>query len=176
MAVLGVAVPEFIVAPLLVLVFAVGLGLLPSVGWGTPLQAVLPSVTLAVFPAALAAQITRAEMLDVLAKPHIPVARSKGLTERRILWVHGARLALTSVTALSGMFFAGLLSGAVIVEVMFAVPGLGRLLYDAVLAQDLPMLQAGLLAVVAIGVLSSAAAELLQLAGDPVARQWQDTR
>lgn len=169
-SVLGVAVPEFILAPLLVLVFAVAFPLLPATGWGAPAQFVLPAVTLALFPMALAAQLTRAEMLDVMTRPHVAVARSKGLSEQRVLWRHGARLALTSVTSLSGIFFAGTLSGAVVVEVVFAVPGLGRLLFDAVIGQDLPMIQAGLLLVIVIAVLASLATDALQLAGDPVAR------
>ncbi|MEK6443276.1 ABC transporter permease [Pseudonocardia sp. T1-2H] len=169
-SVLGVAVPEFILAPLLVLVLAIAVPLLPATGWGGPLQAVLPVLTLAAFPTALAAQLTRAETLDALGRPHIPVARAKGLTERRVLWKHAARLALTGVTALSGLFFAGLIGGAVVVEVVFGIPGLGRLLYDAVLAQDLPMVQAGLLAIVVIAVLASVATELVALAMDPVAR------
>ncbi|GAA1829143.1 ABC transporter permease [Pseudonocardia ailaonensis] len=170
LSVLGVAVPEFILAPLLVLAFAIAVPLLPATGWGSVAQLVLPVVTLASFPAALAAQLTRAETIDALGRPHVAVARSKGLPESRVLWRHGARLALTSVVSLSGMFFAGLLGGSVIVEVVFAVPGLGRLLYDAVISQDLPMLQAGLLAVVAVAALASIAAELLALSLDPVAR------
>ena len=106
----------------------------------------------------------------MLTRQHIVLARAKGLTDGVVLWRHGARLALTAVTSLSGMFFAGLLSGAVVVEVVFAVPGLGRLLYDAVIGQDLPLVQAGLLAVVLIAVLAALAAEVLQLALDPVAR------
>jgi peptide/nickel transport system permease protein len=169
-SVLGVAIPEFILAPLLVLVLAIAVPLLPATGWGGPLQAVLPVLTLAAFPTALAAQLTRAETLDALGRPHIPVARAKGLTERRVLWKHAVPLALTGVTALSGLFFAGLIGGAVVVEVVFGIPGLGRLLYDAVLAQDLPMVQAGLLAIVVIAVLASVATELVALAMDPVAR------
>jgi peptide/nickel transport system permease protein len=169
-SVLGVAVPEFIIAPVLVLLFAVVVPVLPALGWGSPAQAVLPALTLAAFPAALAAQLTRAETTDVLSRPHVVLARAKGLTDGVVLWRHGARLALTAVTSLSGLFFAGLLSGAVVVEVVFAVPGLGRLLYDAVVGQDLPMVQAGLLAVVLIAVLGALVAELLQLALDPVAR------
>ncbi|MHA6796237.1 ABC transporter permease [Pseudonocardia bannensis] len=171
LSVAGVAVPEFILAPVLVLIFAVGMGVLPATGWGDPVQAVLPVATLAAFPTALAAQLTRADMLDVLGRPHVTLARAKGLSERRVIWVHAARLACTSVTSLSGIFFAGMLSGAVVVEVIFAVPGLGRLLYDAVMAQDLPMLQSGLLLVVAIAVAASLLAESVALLGDPVARQ-----
>jgi peptide/nickel transport system permease protein len=169
-SVLGVAVPEFILAPVLVLMFAVVVPVLPALGWGSAAQAVLPALTLAAFPAALAAQLTRAETTDVLTRPHVVLARAKGLTDGVVLWRHGARLALTAVTSLSGLFFAGLLSGAVVVEVVFAVPGLGRLLYDAVVGQDLPMVQAGLLAVVLVAVLGALVAEVLQLALDPVAR------
>lgn len=171
LSVLGAAVPEFILAPLLVLVFAVALPLLPAAGWGTPAAAVLPVVTLALFPAALAAQLTRAETADVLDALHVRAARARGFTERRLLWVHAARRSSTSVTALSGTFFAGLLGGSVVVEVVFAVPGLGRLLYDAVLAQDLPTVQGGLLVLVTIAVLVTIVTELGQLAIDPVARR-----
>ncbi|MET0190645.1 MAG: ABC transporter permease [Pseudonocardia sediminis] len=170
LGVAGVAVPEFVLAPWLVLVFAVGAGALPALGWGGPQHVVLPVLTLAVYPAALAAQLVRAETADVLTRPHVPVARAKGLPARRVLWRHGARLATTSVTSLSGTFVAGLLGGSVVVEVVFGVPGLGRLLYDAVLAQDLPVIQAGTLALVAVAVAAGVLVELAGLAADPVAR------
>ncbi|MEQ3552196.1 ABC transporter permease [Pseudonocardia nematodicida] len=169
-SVLGVAVPEFVLGTVLVLTFAVYLPLLPATGWGTPAQAVLPVLTLAAFPAALAAQLVRAETVDALGRPHVAVARAKGLADSVVLWRHGGRLALTSVTSLSGLFLGGLLGGAVVVEVLFAVPGLGRLLYDAVLGQDLPVVQAGLLAIVVVAALAGIVAELVALALDPVAR------
>lgn len=169
-SVLGVAVPEFVLGTLLVLVFAVVLPLLPATGWGSPAQAVLPVLTLAAFPAALAAQLVRAETVDALGRPHVAVARSKGLPDRVVLWRHGGRLALTSVTSMSGLFLGGLLGGSVVVEVLFSVPGVGRLLYDAVLGQDLPVVQAGLLAVIMLAALAGVLAEVLALALDPVAR------
>ncbi|MEV1293924.1 ABC transporter permease [Pseudonocardia sp. NPDC049635] len=169
-SVLGVAVPEFVLGTVLVLTFAVTLPLLPATGWGTPAQAVLPVLTLAAFPAALAAQLVRAETVDALARPHVAVARSKGLPGPTVLWRHGGRLALTSVASMSGLFLGGLLGGSVVVEVLFAVPGLGRLLYDAVLGQDLPVVQAGLLTVVMVAALAGILAELLALSLDPVAR------
>lgn len=171
LSVLGAAVPEFILAPLLVLVFAVLLPLLPAAGWGGPAAAVLPVVTLAAFPTALAAQLVRAETTDVLRSLHIAAARARGLPERRVVWVHAARRSLTSVTALSTTFFAGLLGGSVVVEVVFAVPGLGRLLYDGVLAQDLPVVQGGLLVVVVIAVLATLGGEAVQRALDPLTRR-----
>lgn len=169
-SVLGVAVPEFILGPALVLVFSVTFDLLPTTGWGTPAEAVLPTLSLAAFPAALTAQLTRAEMLDALGRPYIDFAHAKGLSAQRVLWRHAARTALTSVLALSSVFFAGLLGGAVVAEVIFAVPGLGRLLYDAVLAQDLPMTQVGLLAVITLALLARVTVDLLQLVLTPPAR------
>lgn len=162
----GVAVPEFVLAPWLVLVFAVWAGALPALGWGDPAHLVLPVLTLAAYPGALAAQLVRAETAGVLTRPHVLVARAKGLGEHRVLWRHGARLATTSVTALAGMFVAGLLGGSVVVEVVFGIPGLGRLLHRAVVAQDLPVVQAGTLLVVAVAVVAGVLATAL----DPVLR------
>lgn len=166
----GVAVPEFVLAPWLVLVFAVWAGALPALGWGDPAHLVLPVLTLAAYPGALAAQLVRAETAGVLTRPHVLVARAKGLGEHRVLWRHGARLATTSVTALAGMFVAGLLGGSVVVEVVFGIPGLGRLLHRAVVAQDLPVVQAGTLLVVAVAVVAGVLVEVLATALDPVLR------
>lgn len=172
----GVAVPEFVLAPCLVLVFAVGLGVLPAVGWGDPAHLVLPVLVLAAYPAALAAQLVRAETAGVLARPHVLLARAKGLGEHAVLWRHGARLATTSVTALAGMFVSGLLGGAVVVEVVFGIPGLGRTLHRAVEAQDLPVVQAGTLLVVAVAVLAGVLVEVLATALDPVQRGAERAR
>ncbi|MFI5937368.1 ABC transporter permease [Actinoplanes sp. NPDC051494] len=169
--VVGVSVPEYVLAPVLMLVFAVWAGVLPAVGWGGPRHLVLPVLTLATYPAALAAQLVRAETVAVLARPYVRTARAKGLSPGRVLWRHAARNATTSVLSLSGMFVTGLLGGSVVVEVVFGIPGLGRLLYDAVLAQDLPMVQAATLSVVAVALLAGIAAELLQLALDPQTRR-----
>ncbi|MBO4236578.1 ABC transporter permease [Pseudonocardia alni] len=166
----GVAVPEFVLAPWLVLVFAVWAGALPALGWGDPAHLVLPVLTLAAYPGALAAQLVRAETAGVLTRPHVLVARAKGLGGHRVLWRHGARLATTSVTALAGMFVAGLLGGSVVVEVVFGIPGLGRLLHRAVIAQDLPVVQAGTLLVVAVAVVAGVLVEVLATALDPVLR------
>ena len=172
----GIAVPEFVLAPWLVLVFAVGAGVLPAIGWGGPEHLVLPVLTLAAYPAALAAQLVRAETIDVLGRDHVRLARAKGLPERRVLWRHAARLALTSVTSLSGMFVAGLLGGAVVVETVFGIPGVGRLLLDAVLARDLPVVRAGMLVLVAVAVVAGTVAEVAQLALDPVAHDREADR
>jgi peptide/nickel transport system permease protein len=166
----GVAVPEFVLAPWLVLVFAVGAGLLPAVGWGGPQHVVLPVLTLAAYPAALAAQLVRAETAEALGRPHALAARAKGLSGRAVLWRHGARLATTSVTSLSGMVVAGLLGGSVVVEVVFGIPGLGRLLHDAVLAQDLPVVQGATMLVLAVAATAGVLVEVAATALDPVQR------
>ncbi|MBP2365495.1 ABC transporter permease [Pseudonocardia parietis] len=172
----GVAVPEFVLAPWLVLVFAVGLDALPAVGWGGPQHLVLPVLVLAAYPGALAAQLVRVETVGILARPHVLVARAKGLGEHTVLWRHGARLATTSVTALAGMFVAGLLGGSVVVEVVFGIPGLGRLLHQAVPAQDLPVIQAGTLLVITVAVLAGVLVEILATALDPVLRSAERAR
>lgn len=163
----ALAVPEFVLGPVLVLVVAVGLGWLPALGWGSPEEAVLPVLTLAAFPAALAARLVRAETAEVLGHPSVRTARAKGLSPRRTLLVHVVPRALTSVTAGAGPFLGGTLGGAVVVEVVFAVPGLGRLLAEAVEDRDLPVIQAGLVVVVAVALLAALATELAQLAADP---------
>ncbi|MCF7553019.1 MULTISPECIES: ABC transporter permease [Pseudonocardia] len=172
----GVSVPEFVLAPWLVLVAAVWLGVLPALGWGGPQHLVLPALTLAAYPAALAAQLVRAETIDVLARDHVRLARAKGLSEGRVLWRHAARLGCVSVTALSGMFVAGLLGGSVVVEVVFGIPGAGRLMYDAVLARDLPVVQAGTLVIVAVAVVAGIVVEVVALLADPVARDREAAR
>lgn len=169
--VVGVSVPEYVLAPVLMLLFSVHAGLLPAVGWGSPRHLVLPVLTLAAYPAALAAQLVRAEMIDVLARPHIRTARAKGLTPHRVLWLHGARQATTSMLSLSGMFVAGMIGGSVVVEVVYGIPGLGRVLYDAVLAQDLPAVQTATLTVIAVALVAGILAEATQLALDPRARR-----
>ncbi len=166
----GVSVPEFVLAPLLVLALSVKAGLLPAIGWGTPAHLVLPVLTMAVYPAALTTQLVRAETIAALRRRHVLTARAKGLGPQPVLWRHGARMAGTSVLSLSGMFIAGLIGGSVVVEVVFGIPGLGRLLYDAVLAQDLPVIQAGTLAVVTVALAAGVVSEIVQLALDPVAR------
>lgn len=169
-SVLGAAVPEFVLGPALVIVFAVGLGALPASGWGAVADTVLPTLTLAAFPTALAASLTRAEAAEVLATPSVTVARAKGLRRLRVLGVHVLPRAVTSVLGLGGLFLAGLLAGSVVVEVVFAVPGLGRLLVDAVVARDFPVVQGALVAVLAVALLASLVTAALQAALDPRVR------
>lgn len=164
---LGATLPEFVLGPALVLLLAVWGRMLPASGWGTAAHTVLPVVSLAAFPCALIAQLVRAEVLDALTQPFVLAARAKGLPPRRVLWAHVLRGALTTVTATTNLFLVGLLGGAIVVEVIFAVPGLGRLLYAASLDNDLPTFQAGIMVVVAVALAAGFVADLVQLLIDP---------
>ncbi|MEU0841624.1 ABC transporter permease [Streptomyces sp. NPDC005962] len=165
-----VAVPEYWLAPVLVLVFSRYLGWLPSAGWRDPASIVLPALTLALRPMAYFAQVTRAAMSDVLASPYMVAARSRGLSGRQAMLRHGLRNALLPVMTLFSLWFAGLLGGSVVVEVIFAVPGMGRLVYNAVVNHDVPLIQGGILSIVALAVLITTATDLLYALINPAVR------
>lgn len=166
----GISVPEYVLGPLLVLVGAVWIGVLPPSGWQNPSSMILPCITLSAPVVALSAQLTRAEVADALAHRSISTARAKGAGERRVLWRHALPNALTSVVSVVGLWVAGLFGGAVIVEVIFDIPGLGRVLYNAVISTDLPVIQGGLLLAVALAVAINLITDLLQAALDPRVR------
>lgn len=155
---LGVAIPDFWLALLLILTFAVHFTWLPAggfPGWwhgaGAALRAlVLPTIALAVPQAAILARVTRGAVLDVGLRDYLRTARAKGLREGAILWLHAVPNALVPVTTLIGLQFSFLLAGTIIIENVFTLPGLGSLLFqaigqrDLVLVQDLVLLFAGL--------------------------------
>ncbi|WP_020648896.1 ABC transporter permease subunit [Solimonas variicoloris] len=135
---LGVSVPNYVVAPLLVLLFAIGLGWLPAGGWrpGTLADALLPTIALALPQIAYVARLLRAGLLDALAAPYVRTARAKGLPERTILFRHALRPALLPVISHLGPAAAGLITGSVVVEQVFNIPGLGRYFVQAALNRD----------------------------------------
>lgn len=149
----GVALPEFWLAPLLILLFALELSWLPSAGWRGPSYYVLPVLTLMMRPLAYFVTLVRSSLLEVLGSDYIRSARAKGLPEFMVLYKHALRNALIPLLTLASSWLAGLLGGSVIVEVIFAVPGMGRLIYEAALASDLPLLQASLLMLIALTLL-----------------------
>ncbi|MER7786783.1 ABC transporter permease [Streptomyces sp. NPDC097640] len=165
-----VAVPEYWLAPILVLVFSRYLGWLPSAGWRDPTSIILPALTLALRPMAYFTQVTRAAMSDVLASPYMTAARSRGLSGGQALLRHGLRNALLPVMTLFSLWFAGLLGGSVVVEVIFAIPGMGRLVYNAVVNHDVPLIQGGILCTVALAVLITTVTDLLYATVNPAVR------
>nr|USU32990.1 ABC transporter permease subunit [Methylobacterium sp. OTU13CASTA1] len=134
---LGVAVPTFVVAPLLQIVFGLGLGWLPVGSWegGAPAHLVLPVLTLALPQAGLLARLTRASLRETLALPHIRTQRAMGLPRLRIAR-HALRGALLPIVAILGSTAAALLTGSVVVETLFGLPGLGRTFVDGALNRD----------------------------------------
>ncbi len=140
-AMLGVSIPNFWLALLLLLLFALTLGWLPSFGFGTPAHLIMPAFTLGSALAALTARVTRSSMLEVLSEDYIRTARAKGLSEFTVVWKHALRNALIPVVTISGLQFGRLLEGAVVVESIFGWPGLGRLLVKAIFARDYAILQ-----------------------------------
>ncbi|MFW5688501.1 MAG: nickel ABC transporter permease [Spirochaetota bacterium] len=140
-ALVGVAAPVFWMALMLQLLFSVQLRLLPATGMGGIQHLILPSITLGMASAALMARITRSSVLDVLRQDFITTARAKGVSERMVIYKHALKNALIPVVTVLGLQFGILLGGAVLTETVFAWPGVGRLLVDAILRRDYPVVQ-----------------------------------
>jgi len=136
----GVSVPAMTMGPLLIWIFALKAGILPVARWGTWQQAILPAFTLGIGSAAILARLTRASMLQVLREDYIRTARAKGVPERRVMIRHALRNALIPVVTVLGPMAAGLVTGSLVVERIFAVPGLGKYYVDAVTARDYPVI------------------------------------
>lgn len=142
LATAGASVPSFVLAILLVIVFSVRLHWIPTQGWGTPKQTILPVLTLAFTPMALITRITRSSMLDVINQDYIQTARSKGLREEYVVGRHMLRNALIPVATIAGPLAANLITGSFIVETIFGIPGIGRLFIQAVQSRDYPVIMA----------------------------------
>jgi glutathione transport system permease protein len=142
LAVSGISFPSFWLGLLLIDLFSVRLGWLPTGGYGTWQHFVLPSFTLGVAVAAVLARFTRSAFVEVSSEDFVRTARAKGVPERRVILRHTLRNALLPVITMTGLQFGFLLGGAVVVETVFAWPGLGRLLVDSVSYRDYPVIQA----------------------------------
>lgn len=141
-AVLGIATPNFWIGILLIFVFSVQLGWLPSARMGGWQHYVLPTITLGTFLVAGYMRLIRSSMLEVLDSEFVKLARIKGLSETVVVWKHCLRNALIPALTLWGVFLGGLVTGAIVTETVFAWPGIGRLTYEAVIYRDFPLLQA----------------------------------
>ena len=157
----SVSAPEYWVGPVLVLIFARYLGWFPSGGWAGPIYIVLPAVALSLRPLGYFTQVTRAAMGDVLSAPYFTAARSRGLSYPQTLVRHGMRNSMLPVMTLFSFWFAGLLGGSVVIEVIFNIPGMGRLLYTAVLNNDIPVIQGGMMWIITLAVVITTATDLL---------------
>lgn len=142
LALLGQATPVFWLGIVAMYVFSVQLGWLPTSGYGTPKQFVLPVASLSAFMVAAFLRLTRSGMIEALDSEYVKLARIKGLSETRVVWKHALRNSLIPVITYLGTVFGRMVTGTVVVETVFAWPGVGRLAFDAVMLRDFPVLQA----------------------------------
>jgi glutathione transport system permease protein len=163
----GITAPAFVLGVLLQLVFAVRLGWLPTAGAGSPSHLLLPALTLGAFPIANVARLSRATMLDALGEDFVRTARAKGLAEAAVVWRHAWRAALLPTVTVVGLQFGYMLGGAVLVEMVFAWPGLGRFLVQAIASRDYPAVQGTVLLLAAGYVLINLIVDVLYAALDP---------
>lgn len=177
-ALMAASVPSFWLALVLMQVFAVRFGIFPVSGYGGPgasfgerlYHLMLPAVTLGIVSSALIMRFTRASMLDVLGDDFIRTARAKGLIERKVVLKHALKNALIPILTVIGLTTAVLISGAVVTETVFGLPGIGNLVVSAVLRRDYPMIQGTLLVVAGLYVLINFAIDMLYLLVDPRVR------
>jgi peptide/nickel transport system permease protein len=172
-AVLGVAIPYFWLAILLVLLFAVKLRLLPALGTGSLKALILPSVALGWGFAAIIARLLRNNLIEVYQRPYMLVARAKGLSEWRLLWQHAMRNAVGSTVTIVGLQFGYLLAGAVAIEVIFGRPGLGAFLVARIQEKDVPSIQGVVLFVAVVYLLANLLVDIAHGLLDPrIRRSW----
>lgn len=174
-AMTGVAIPTFVIGLLLIYIFAVKLRLLPVAGY-QPLSAglwpcfrylILPGITLGAFEAAFLSRMTRSMMLEVMGEDYVRTARAKGLAEHTVMLRHTLRNAFVPLLTIIGLMVAGLMSGAVVTEQIFDIPGMGNLLITAVVRRDFPVVQGAVLVIALIYVLINLGVDLLAKVIDP---------
>lgn len=141
----GASTPDFWVAIILVLIFAVSFGWLPTSGVGGPLYWIMPLFVLVLRPFGLLGQVVRGSMINALSSPYVKTAYAKGASEQKIIFVHALRNSMLPVITVAGDLAANLLNGAVIVETVFGWPGIGRLMIDAIMQRDFAVIQASIL-------------------------------
>ena len=163
----AVATPSFWLGPMLVLFFSVQLGWLPVAGTGTFAHLVLPALTLGAGMSGILVRMTRATLLETLSDDYVRTARAKGATRARVLLVHALPNAATPLLAVIGLQLGAVLAGSVVTETIFAWPGLGRLVVEAIQARDYPVVQGAVLVIAIVTVLANLVADLAQATVDP---------
>ncbi|HET8632091.1 MAG TPA: ABC transporter permease [Thermomicrobiales bacterium] len=166
-ATLGLTVPNFVVAIWLILLLSVKFQLLPTGGWGTPQQYIMPVIAYSLAPMALVARYTRVSLLEVLRADYVRTARAKGLTERRVLLRHVCRNALIPLVTVVGPEIPNILTGSIFIESTFAIPGLGRFFVTSTFTRDYPMILALVLLVAALWGLTYLLTDILYTVLDP---------
>jgi ABC-type dipeptide/oligopeptide/nickel transport system permease component len=172
-ALVGVSIPTFVLAPILILFLALKLGWLPVAGWLGPKYVVMPAIVLAGRPSALIARLTRSQMVEVLRQDYIRTAYAKGLTKSQVIFKHALRNALLPVLTIVGTAFGYLLTGSFVVETIFSVPGIGQQSIESIFRRDYPVIQATVLLAVMGFVVVNLCVDLLYGVLDPRVRRGQ---
>jgi oligopeptide transport system permease protein len=141
-ATIGTTIPSFVVAIFAIYLFGVSFHLLPFVGWSTPQHWILPTIILALGPMAFLARITRASMLEAIRQDYVRTARAKGLREQVVIVTHVMKNAMIPVATIIGPAIAGLITGSIIIEGIFSIPGIGREFLRSILGRDYPLIMA----------------------------------
>ncbi len=166
-AVLGQSLPMFWVGIVLIQIFAVWLQILPASGMGGPSHYILPAFTLGWWVVAGVMRLLRSSMLEVLDTEFVKMARLKGVSEGAVIWKHTLRNALIPVVTFGGVYFAILITAAILVEVVFAWPGMGRLVYEAIMFRDFPIIQGVVLTTAGIVVTVNLLVDIMYAYIDP---------
>jgi oligopeptide transport system permease protein len=145
-ALLGISIPTFVAAPVLVMIFAIYLPLLPVAGWGSPDQIILPAICLSIPFAATIARLTRGSLLEVLKLDFVRTARAKGLSDDAVLFRHALKVAILPIIGFSGPAAAGILTGSIVIETLFGIPGIGPFFVNSALNFD-PFMTSGVVLV-----------------------------
>jgi ABC-type dipeptide/oligopeptide/nickel transport system permease component len=146
---LGISIPTFVLAPMLVMIFAIWLNVLPSYGWGSPDQIILPAICLSIPFASTIARLTRGSLLEVLRLDFIRTARAKGLSEDAVLFRHALKVAILPIIGYSGPAAAGILTGSIVIETLFGIPGIGQFFVNSALNRD-PFMTSGVVVVFSV--------------------------
>ncbi|MFP6584599.1 MAG: ABC transporter permease subunit [Candidatus Hydrogenedentota bacterium] len=167
LSMVGICIPNFVLGPVLLLIFGLNLGWFPVSGWEEPMDKVLPSITLGAMYAAYIARLSRGGMLEVLSNDFIRTARAKGLSETRVVFRHAFRGGITPVVAFLGPAAAGLLSGSFVVETVFQIPGLGRFFVEAAFNRDYTMILGTVMVYATLILVLNLVADLMLIWLDP---------
>lgn len=167
LAMFGISMPSFWLGLMLIYVFALRWGVLPARGVGSPRALILPAVALGFQASGIIARLTRSSILEVMKAQYITTARSKGLSERTVVWRHALRNSLIPVITVIGLQFGTLMSGAVVVETVFGRPGVGRVAVQGILQQDFPIVQGFTLFVATVYVIANLMIDIFYGVVDP---------
>lgn len=166
-ALIGLSLPTFLFGLLLLYIFGYKLGWLPLSGYGTYQHLILPVLTVGLTDAAITARMVRSSMLEQIRQDYIRTARSKGLREEKILYKHALKNAMIPIITLFGMRLGLIFGGSVIIETVFSIPGIGKLMVDSIFSRDYPVVQGSLLVLTALVFIGNLISDILYALVDP---------